>query len=86
MQIIPLLVFQSQTDNAHILQLMQGTIGQYFGTMHCPICKALTVDSICTNCRADPQKVAVSLNVRIQAAEKENSSIVQVHLRNLVNL
>lgn len=62
---------------------MQGTIGQYFGTMHCPICKALTVDTICASCKADPQKVAVSLNTRIQAAEREHSSIVQVHVRHL---
>ena len=53
----------------------RGTIAQYFATQHCPACQQLTVDGICSKCRADPQKMAVTLTMRKRRAEKTDADI-----------
>ena len=56
----------------------RGTIGQYFATMHCPVCDQLTVEGVCPQCRKDPAKVATTLSVRMRDAEKSCSDIEEV--------
>lgn len=56
----------------------RGTIGQYFATMHCPVCEQLTVEGVCAQCRKEPAKVATSLSVRMRDAEKACSDIESV--------
>ena len=56
----------------------RGTIGQYFATMHCPVCEQLTVEGVCAQCRRDPAKVATTLSVRMKEAEAKCSDIESV--------
>ena len=56
----------------------RGTIGQYFATMHCPVCEQLTVEGVCPQCRRDPAKVATTLSVRMKEAEAKCSDIESV--------
>ena len=56
----------------------RGTIGQYFATMHCPVCEQLTVEGVCAHCRKDPAKVATTLSVRMREAEAKCSDIESV--------
>lgn len=56
----------------------RGTIGQYFATKHCPICESLTLEGICQQCKSDPQKVAVSLSVRMREREIASTSVKEV--------
>lgn len=56
----------------------RGTIGQYFATMHCPVCEQLTVEGVCVQCRKDPAKVATTLSVRMKEAETKCSDIESV--------
>lgn len=48
----------------------RGTIGQYFATMHCPVCEQLTVEGVCAQCKKNPAKVATTLSVRMRDAER----------------
>ena len=57
---------------------VRGTIGQYFATMHCPVCEQLTVEGVCSQCRRDPAKVATTLSVRMRDAERSCSDIEKV--------
>ena len=56
----------------------KGTIGQYFTSMHCPICENLTNDGICKECRKSPHQVALTLSSRIHQAERKYVNICQV--------
>lgn len=56
----------------------RGTIGQYFATMHCPVCEQLTVEGVCPQCEKDPAKVATTLSVRMKEAEEKCSDIESV--------
>lgn len=56
----------------------KGTIGQYFATKHCPVCEQLTVDGICGNCRADPQRAVVTLQEHNRQEEMTLSEVTQV--------
>lgn len=56
----------------------RGTIGQYFATMHCPVCEQLTVEGVCAQCRRDPAKVATTLSVGMKEAEEKCSDIESV--------
>ena len=56
----------------------KGTIGQYFATMHCPVCEQLTVEGVCAQCRKDPAKVAITLSVRMRDAEAKCCDIESV--------
>ena len=56
----------------------RGTIGQYFATMHCPVCEQLTVEGVCAQCRRDPAKVAITLSVRMRDAEAKACDIERV--------
>ena len=56
----------------------QGTIGQYFATMHCPMCGRLTVEGVCGRCRGDPQKAAAVLSAQMADAERKYHTIQQV--------
>ncbi len=55
-----------------------GTLGQYFATMHCPVCHQLTVEGVCAQCRTDSQKVAIVVGVRILGAEKIHCDLLNV--------
>ena len=61
----------------------RGTIGQYFATMHCPVCEQLTVEGVCAQCKKDPVKVATTLSVRTRDAEETYSNIVKVSYNTL---
>ena len=56
----------------------KGTLGQYFATIHCPVCEQLTTEGVCATCSRNPQKVALSLNMRIHDTEKVFSDIEEV--------
>ena len=57
----------------------QGTLGQYFATMHCPVCHQLTVEGVvCAQCRTDSQKVAIVVGVRVLGAEKIHCDLLNV--------
>lgn len=62
---------------------LQGTLGQYFATMHCPICKELTTDNVCSRCRDNPQKVATILSQQIRDLELAHHSVTMVTQWNL---
>lgn len=57
----------------------KGTIGQYFTSLHCPICEKLTTDNICTNCSKRPHLVSITLSSRIQQAERNYSRLSLVN-------
>ena len=56
----------------------RGTLGQYFSTIHCPVCHQLTIEGVCAKCKAEPQKVAVTLSVKIKNRERVYSDMVNV--------
>ncbi|CAL8312592.1 unnamed protein product [Lota lota] len=56
----------------------KGTISQYFTTLHCPVCEQLTQLGVCAPCRADPQRVAVTLNQDIRRWEAQQDQLLQV--------
>ena len=58
----------------------RGTLGQYFSTMHCPVCHQLTVEGVCAKCKTQPQKVAVTLSVKIKNRERVYSEMANVSL------
>ena len=63
-------VFRAPAPIAEASKRPRGTIGQYFATMHCTVCDQLTTEGVCTQCKQDPQRVAISMCVKIHDAEK----------------
>lgn len=59
--------FTDRTIDA--VHTIQGTIGQYFATIHCVVCGQLSMNSVCSLCTTDQQKVATTITNRIQSSE-----------------
>lgn len=59
----------------------KGTISQYFTTLHCPVCDELTQLGVCSGCRADPQRVAVTLYQDMRQWESQQDQMLQVKWR-----
>ena len=57
----------------------KGTIGQYFTSLHCPICEKLTTDNICNDCSKNPHLISITLSSRIQQAEHRYIHLSQVN-------
>lgn len=60
------------------LEGRKGTISQYFTTLHCPVCDGLTQHGICSQCRSQPQHVAVILNQEIRELERQQEQLVKI--------
>lgn len=56
----------------------KGTISQYFTTLHCPVCDELTQLGVCAQCRADPQRVAVTLYQDVRQWESQQEQLLKV--------
>ena len=56
----------------------RGTINQYFASKHCPVCEQLTLEGICSKCKADPQRSMVTLSEHCRREEMTLSEINQV--------
>lgn len=60
------------------LEGRKGTISQYFTTLHCPVCDGLTQHGICSQCRSQPQHVAIILNQEIRELERQQEQLVKI--------
>lgn len=58
----------------------KGTISQYFTTLHCPVCDQLTQLGVCSSCRTEPQRVAVTLNQHIRQWESQHEQLLKVRI------
>nr|XP_015209617.1 PREDICTED: LOW QUALITY PROTEIN: DNA polymerase zeta catalytic subunit [Lepisosteus oculatus] len=56
----------------------KGTISQYFTTLHCPVCDELTQLGVCSRCRAEPQRVAVTLSQDVRHWERLTDLLIQI--------
>ncbi|KAM3861188.1 LOW QUALITY PROTEIN: DNA polymerase zeta catalytic subunit [Diretmus argenteus] len=56
----------------------KGTISQYFTTLHCPVCDELTQLGVCARCRADPQRVAVTLYQDMRQWESQQDQLLKI--------
>ncbi|XP_036405177.1 DNA polymerase zeta catalytic subunit [Megalops cyprinoides] len=56
----------------------KGTISQYFTTLHCPVCDELTQLGVCGRCRAEPQRVAVTLQQEIRQWEAQQEQLLKI--------
>ncbi|KAM9355265.1 DNA polymerase zeta catalytic subunit [Pholidichthys leucotaenia] len=56
----------------------KGTISQYFTTLHCPVCDELTQLGICSQCRSNPQRVAVTLYQDIRQWESRQDQLLKI--------
>ncbi|KAM9338879.1 DNA polymerase zeta catalytic subunit [Symphorus nematophorus] len=56
----------------------KGTISQYFTTLHCPVCDELTQLGVCSRCRAEPQKVAVTLYQDMRQWESQQDQLLKI--------
>ena len=56
----------------------KGTISQYFTTLHCPVCDELTQLGVCASCRAEPQRVAVTLYQDMRLWESQQDQLLKV--------
>ncbi|XP_068609589.1 DNA polymerase zeta catalytic subunit [Brachionichthys hirsutus] len=56
----------------------KGTISQYFTTLHCPACDELTQLGVCSRCRADPQRVAVTLYQDVRQWERRQDELLKI--------
>lgn len=56
----------------------KGTISQYFTTLHCPVCNELTQLGVCSRCRAEPQRVAVTLYQDMRQWEGQQDQLLKV--------
>lgn len=56
----------------------KGTISQYFTTLHCPVCDELTQLGICSRCRAEPQRVAVTLYQDMRQWESQQDQLLKI--------
>ena len=59
---------------------MQGTLGQYFATVHCQICNELTNKGVCYRCRGNPQLVSTMLSQQIHDIESAHHSVTMVRM------
>ncbi|CAI8031969.1 DNA polymerase zeta catalytic subunit [Geodia barretti] len=57
---------------------LKGTLGQYFATVHCPICNELTNEGLCSSCRGNPQLVATVLSRQIHDIESAHHSVTML--------
>ena len=56
----------------------KGTISQYFTTLHCPVCDQLTQLGVCSQCRSEPQRVAVTLHQDMRQWESQQDQLLKV--------
>ncbi|KAM8847502.1 DNA polymerase zeta catalytic subunit [Synchiropus picturatus] len=56
----------------------KGTISQYFTTLHCPVCDELTQLGVCSRCRAEPQRVAVTLYQDMRQWESQQEQLLKI--------
>ncbi|XP_018599271.1 DNA polymerase zeta catalytic subunit isoform X1 [Scleropages formosus] len=56
----------------------KGTISQYFTTLHCPVCDELTQLGVCSRCRAEPQRVAVTLHQELRQREAQQEQLLKI--------
>lgn len=56
----------------------KGTISQYFTTLHCPVCDELTQLGVCSRCRTDPQRVAVTLYQDMRHWESQQDQLLKI--------
>ncbi|KAJ8355995.1 hypothetical protein SKAU_G00187890 [Synaphobranchus kaupii] len=56
----------------------KGTISQYFTTLHCPVCDELTQLGVCERCRAEPQRVAVTLQQELRQLESQQEQLLRI--------
>lgn len=56
----------------------KGTISQYFTTLHCPVCEQLTQLGVCSSCRSQPQRVAVTLCSDLRDSERQQDGLLQM--------
>ncbi|XP_026173816.1 DNA polymerase zeta catalytic subunit isoform X2 [Mastacembelus armatus] len=56
----------------------KGTISQYFTTLHCPVCDELTQLGVCSRCRAEPQRVAVTLCQDMRQWESQQDQLLKI--------
>ncbi|XP_061097381.1 DNA polymerase zeta catalytic subunit isoform X2 [Conger conger] len=56
----------------------KGTISQYFTTLHCPVCDELTQLGVCERCRAEPQRVAVTLQQDLRQLESQQEQLLRI--------
>uniref|UniRef100_A0A1A8ES22 DNA polymerase zeta catalytic subunit n=2 Tax=Nothobranchius korthausae TaxID=1143690 RepID=A0A1A8ES22_9TELE len=56
----------------------KGTISQYFTTLHCPVCDELTQLGVCAQCRAEPQRVVVTLHQDMRQWESQQEQLLKI--------
>ncbi|XP_029351648.1 DNA polymerase zeta catalytic subunit isoform X2 [Echeneis naucrates] len=56
----------------------KGTISQYFTTLHCPVCEELTQLGICSRCRTEPQRVAITLHQDMRQWESQQDQLLKI--------
>lgn len=56
----------------------KGTISQYFTTLHCPVCDELTQLGVCERCRAEPQRVVVTLHQNLRQWESQQDQLLKI--------
>ncbi|KAM4522166.1 DNA polymerase zeta catalytic subunit isoform 2-T2 [Odontesthes bonariensis] len=56
----------------------KGTISQYFTTLHCPVCDELTQLGVCSRCRTEPQRVAVTLYQDMRRWESQQDHLLKI--------
>lgn len=56
----------------------KGTISQYFTTLHCPVCEQLTQLGVCSSCRSQPQRVAVTLSSELRDSESQQDGLLRM--------
>lgn len=56
----------------------KGTISQYFTTLHCPVCDELTQLGVCSRCRSEPQRVAVTLYQDMRQWEGQQDQLLKI--------
>jgi DNA polymerase zeta len=54
---------------------LKGTLGDYFASMHCPICGRLTGDDVCESCKRDNQALVVKSLAILRNSEKRLSEL-----------
>ncbi|XP_059212566.1 DNA polymerase zeta catalytic subunit [Centropristis striata] len=56
----------------------KGTISQFFTTLHCPVCDQLTQLGVCSGCRSEPQRVAVTLYQDMRHWESQQDQLLKI--------
>ncbi|XP_056286117.1 DNA polymerase zeta catalytic subunit-like, partial [Pseudoliparis swirei] len=56
----------------------KGTISQYFTTLHCPVCDELTQLGVCSRCRSEPQRVALTLHRDMRLWESQQDQLLKI--------